>query len=185
MKPNKQIALTFAKRQTPLSRFSHFEGTESELISLIIENLDNAFLGYRSGVYHVPVPATKFKSGIVELQEGDPLYGSFESRKQGEEPRKVIMSGSRDKLPAMSAEIILYHRTVLEEEAGYKAAADWEIISINASPISTPTPQTPQALIANHFELSGGTKTRMSSDKFESALRESVMFWKNKVMCGS
>jgi len=184
MRPNKDIALTFARRQTPDSRFSHFEGTEGELIQLIRENLDMAKIGYRSGVYCVPVPPRGFMSGIVQLREGESIYGKYEARKSGEEPRKWVVSNSRGKLPAKSCEVILYHRTVLEEEAGYKAVADWEIISINASPTIETPPIPPNALIANHFDLSGGTKTKMTPEEFESALKESVLFWKDKAMCG-
>jgi hypothetical protein len=37
-------------------------------------------------------------------------------------------------------------------------------------------------LIANHFELDGGTATGMSPEEFEWALRESVLFWKDKAL---
>ena len=184
MRPNRDIALTLAIRQTPDSRFSHFEGTEEELIQLIRENLEMANIGYRSGVYCIPVPPERFMSGIVQLKEGEPIYGKFEARREGEDPRKWVVSDSREKLPAKSCEVVLYHRTVLEEEAGYKAVADWEIISINASPTPEATPVPPDTLISNHFELSGGTKTKMTSEEFESALSKSILFWKDKAMCG-
>ena len=184
MRPSRDIVVTLANRQTADSRFSHFEGTTEELIQLIRENLDMAYVGYRSGVYCVPVPPSRFMSGIVQLAEGECIYGKYEARRAGEEPRKWVVSNSREKLPAKSCEVILYHRTVLEEEAGYKAAADWEVISINASPTAEIPPIPPDALIANHFNLSGGTSTKMSASEFEALLRKSVLFWKDKAMCG-
>ena len=185
MRPNRHIALTFAKRQTPDSRFSHFEGTEQELIKLVGDSADAATQGYRAGVYEVQVPPDRFKSGIVQLKEGDKLTGVFKARQTGEDPRKVVVTEERrTKLPAKYVEVILYHRTVLEEEAGYEAVADWEIISINASPTNESTPIPPDALIANHFNLSGGTSTKYTPEEFEKALAKSVRFWKDKVLCG-
>jgi hypothetical protein len=40
----------------------------------------------------------------------------------------------------------------------------------------------PETLIANHFELSGGTATKMTDSEFVASLKESVMYWKDKVM---
>jgi len=181
---SRTFALTFAARQTPESRFSHFEGTETELLTLVSRCFDTALQGYREGVLRIPVPHGMFKTGIVKLKQGSELYGGFESRIENEEPRKYITAVG-EKMPAMHVEIILYNRAVLEEDPDYQAIADWEIISINASPVDVPAPITPTALIANHYELSGGTSTGMSAEDFEAALRQSVDFWKDKAMCGN
>ena len=178
------IEVTFANRQTPDSRFSHFEGTEQELLELVFENFFQGKEGYRDGVWLVTVPPDRFKSGIAQLNEGDILQGGFEARQKGEAPRKYVTTPGRDKLPAGHVEIVLYHRDVLEEEPGYKAIADWEVISINASPTNEAVPIPPNALIANHFEMSGGTNTKYTALEFEEALRESIMFWHDKAMCG-
>jgi hypothetical protein len=178
------IEVTFASRQTPESRFSHFEGTEQELLELVFENFHQSKEGYRDGVRLVTVPAVRFKSGIVQLQEGDVLHGGFESRQKDEDPRKYVTTTGRDKLSAKHVEIVLYSRDVLEEEPEYKAIADWEVISINASPSDEAVPIPPNALIANHFGMSGGTDTKYTAREFEEALRESIMFWHDKAMCG-
>ena len=178
------IEVTFASRQTPESRFSHFEGTEQELLELVFENFHQSKEGYRDGVRLVTVSPDCFKSGVVQLNKGDVLQGTFEARKEGEVPRKVVTTTGRQKLPARYVEIILYRRDVLEEDPNYTAAADWEIISINASPTNKAVPIPPSALIANHFKMSGGTNTKYTAFEFEEALRESVMFWYDKAMCG-
>ena len=180
---SRTFALTYAERQTPESRFSHFEGTEAELLTLVARCFDMAMPGYREGVVRVPVPHSMFKSGVVQLKEGMELTGGFEPRATGEDPRKYV-TAKGSKMPAKYVEIILYHRAVLEENSDYVAHADWEIISINASPIEESTPLPPSALIANHFEMSGGTATGMSPEQFENALRKSVDFWHDKAMCG-
>jgi hypothetical protein len=181
---NKDITLTLASRQTSESRFSHFEGSKDELVQLVRENIDLAYEGYRPGVYNVPVPAASFMSGIISLEPGEELLGKFESRVEGEAPRKWLASCTRRKQPAKFCEIILYSRSTLEETPGYKASSDWEIISINASPTVEPSPMTPETLIANHFNLSGGSKTGMSPEEFEAALKTSVDWWKDKALCG-
>jgi len=178
------IEVTFASRQTPESRFSHFEGTEQELLELVFENFHQSKEGYRDGVRLVIVPPDRFKSGIVQLSEGDVLQGTFEARREGDVPRKVVTTIGRQKLSAEYVEVVLYRRDVLEEEPNYTATADWEVISINASPTSEAVPIPPNALIANHFEMSGGTDTKYTALEFEEALRESIMFWHDKAMCG-
>ena len=178
------IEVTLASRQTPESRFSHFEGTETELLDLVFDNFFSGKEGYREGVWLVQVPPERFKSGVVQLSEGDPLQGTFEARREGETPRKVVTTIGREKLPARHVEIVLYRRDVLEEDPEYSAVADWEVISINASPTGAAVPVPPNALIANHFGMSGGTDTGYTALEFEEALRESIMFWHDKAMCG-
>jgi hypothetical protein len=178
------IEITLAARQTPESRFSHFEGTEQELLTLVFDNFFSGRQGAREGILSIAVPPARFKSGVASLTTGDILQGTFEARREGETPRKVITTIGRKKLPARYVEVILYRRDVLEEDPSYTASADWEIISINASPTTGPTPVPPSALIANHFEMSGGTNLGYTSEEFEAALKESVMFWHDKSMCG-
>ncbi|MEI6568554.1 MAG: hypothetical protein WCR20_17875, partial [Verrucomicrobiota bacterium] len=59
--------------------------------------------------------------------------------------------------------------------------ADWAVVAHLTSSMDTPEPMHPDTLIANHFHLSGGTNTGLGAAQFESSLRESVLFWKNKV----
>jgi hypothetical protein len=77
---------------------------------------------------------------------------------------------------------VLYHRDVLAENDEDSTGADWDIISVNGSPTTEPMPIHPDVLIANHFQLDGGTATGMSAEVFEAALRESVLFWKDKAI---
>jgi hypothetical protein len=181
---SRTFAITFAARQTPESRFSHFEGTETELLTLVSRCFDMAKPGYRVGVLCVPVPHSMFRTGIIQLEPGMELTGGFESRREGEDPRKFV-TAKGTKMPAKHVELILYSKKILEEDPKYQAIADWEIISINASPTEQSVPIPPNALIANHFGLSGGTDTGMTAESFESALRQSVEFWNDKAMCGN
>jgi len=174
----------FVLRQTPESEFTHFEGGWDRLLELVTEHFGDAKAGYREGVCLVPVPAEGFFCGVVELQEGDKLAGAYEARRPGEEPRKTTRAASegKTKMGAAQVEIVLYSREVLAEGGEDRTGQDWDVISVNGNPTDGEMPIAPMTLIANHFELEGGTATGMSSEEFEKALRKSVLFWKNKAM---
>jgi hypothetical protein len=174
----------FVLRQTPESEFTHFEGGWDRLLELVAENFDRATPGYRPGVCLVPVPAEGFFCGVVELQEGDKLTGGYDARRPGEEPRKTTraVSEGKTKMPAVQVDIVLYSRETLAEGNEDRTGQDWDVISVNGNPTDGEMPIAPMTLIANHFELDGGTATGMSPEEFETALRKSVLFWKNKAM---
>ncbi len=173
-----------AKRQTPESPFTHFEGTEEELIKMV--SLDvavgNSTQGYREGVILVPMDdPSRFFTGMVELREGDILVGKFEARQEGEAPRRAIRvrREGQGKQPAKCVEIVLYRHDVLAEKDENETDAAWEIVSLNGYPTEVPAPISPITLMHNHFGSDGGTDTNMSPEKFEAALRESFTYHKN------
>ena len=53
-------------------------------------------------------------------------------------------------------------------------------MTINASPIDGEQPIEPTVLLANHFGLDGGTKTKLSDSELVAILAVSVPFWANK-----
>ena len=140
---------TFVSRQTPESRFSHFEGEEGALIELVEASFSEAREGYREGILEVDVDPTGFRSGVALLSDGDTLTGAFEARRSGEDPRKVVVVNGREKLPAKSVTVILYASTVLAEETSNELEAvegNYEVISINANPFEgTPICNTSKA----------------------------------------
>ncbi len=183
------FAITLASRQTPSSRFSHWEIPDTELIDRVSKALSSAKQGYREGVLEVVIDPEGFFSPVVELQDGDALVGAYESRKPGEEPRKTMRLATlprtqvRGKTPAAAVDVILYRHDVLGDDAS--SDADWEIISVNARTTMEPEPIHPDTLIANHFELDGGTPTNMVAIEFITALRRSVLYWKNRTLTGA
>jgi hypothetical protein len=197
----------FVLRQTPESEFTHFDGGWDRLLELVREHFHEAKPGYREGVCLVPVPAEGFFCGVVVLEEGDKLVGEYKARRPGEEPRKttrVLRPRERHVGPAAiergahwtetypipgagksacaHVDVVLYSRETLEEGGEDCTGEDWDVISVNGRLTDEEMPIAPMTLIANHFELDGGTATGMSSEEFEAALRESVLFWKNKAM---
>ena len=203
---------SFVKRQTSNSSYSHFEDVNSDdnwelLGSLIEDNFDQAKEGYRKEVLLVPIPPHPFSlpggqycfySGVVQLKDGELLGGRFESRKEGETPRKHITSGCSSKLshngnlvtvggkiPAKSVQIVLYSSTVLAEDGDNELPPEegnWEVISINASSTEGEMPINPNTLMHNHFGSDGGTDTKLSDSEFVAMLKTSFEYWKDKVM---
>jgi hypothetical protein len=175
---------SFVKRQTPESEFPHFEGTWEELLELIYTWFKKGPVrpGYRDGVYLVSLPPEKFRTGVVTLEEGDILVGSFKPRQEGETPRKTlrVKRPNNEKQMATSVDAVLYSRATLRETNEDETGAEWEVISINGHPTINPAPINPEVLMHNHFQSDGGTATNMSPEKFENALRISFEYWKNK-----
>ena len=181
------IANEFVKRQTIDSRFSHFDGTWDQVVDMVRQNWDSRRSSYRDGVVIVTVPVDGFYSGVVLLGPGDELSGGFESRRPGESPRKFVVAAGRRKARAKSVDVILYSSCVLSEDNDNQLPPDegnWEIISINASPTVGAMPIDPMVLMHNHFGSDGGTETGLSDHNFVSMLRESFLFWRDKVMHG-
>jgi hypothetical protein len=176
----------FVKRQTPESRFSHFNGTWQELEALVEENWEHASPGYRDGVILIRVPSAKFASCMVELKDGDRLVGEYKPRAKGEQPRKSIGVSSRRKVRAVTTDIVMYSSKALAEtdqNSLLPKQDNWEIVSINASSVKGDAPIHPMVLMHNHFGSSGGTATNLSDSDFTDMLRQSFNFWKNKASC--
>lgn len=183
----------FVKRQTPESEFSHFEGTWEELLTVVSQAFANKHIshGYRDGVVLVDVPVVCMRPGpvpltfytnIIQLQEGDKLAGEYKCRQPGEEPRRSMWVVGGKKMPAQSVQIVLYRHDVLAANNEHSSDADWEIISLNASPFPAgeEMPMSAGTLMANHFQVSGGTATNMTDSEFVAALKKSFMFWRDK-----
>lgn len=179
----------FVRRQTMDSQYTHWILSDEDLLERIEAAFDNAKQGYRDGVLLVPVDPQGFYTSIVTLREGNRLAGVFKRRVAKEDPRKsVVMDRGNSELsdlkqPAVKVDVILYRDDVLAEDKD-DTGHEWNIISVNAYPTEEEAPIHPDVLIANHFHLSGGTKTGMTPEEFEAQLRVSVLYWKDKAMVG-
>jgi hypothetical protein len=172
---------SFVRRQTENSPFSHWTFDDFELLCRIESNWGRRKPGYRDGVILIPIEPEGTFSGLVKLKEGDKLVGEYSARREGEEPRKHTYA-TGTKMPAKNAYVVLYRHDVLLEGKENETDAEWEMVSFNASPTEEEPPINPGTLMANHFELSGGTATKMSDEEFVKALRISVLYWKDKAM---
>lgn len=173
----------FMRRQTPESRFSHFDGADADLLARVITGFDHARPGYRDGVLLVPISPEDCWSTTVKLVEGDQLQGRFEARAAGEEPRKNTYVVGRSKQPAVAVDVVLYRSDVLRENDEQSSEADWEMVALLARSSESPEPMSPGTLMANHFEISGGTATHLSDADFVAKLRESFLYWRDRALC--
>jgi len=181
----KIIVNSFAEgRHTPETGFSYPIIKWDEIIRRCKQNIGLCKEGYRPGVILVPVDPDGFYTGVVKLQSGDRLYGAYEPRRPGEDPRKSVRVVGQA-LPAVAVDIVLYQSAVLaegdtnEQPPGEDA---WEIVSVNARLTEEEEPIHPMTLMANHFGASGGSDTLMKPCQFEDALRQSFEYWKDKAM---
>ena len=173
---------SFVRRQTASSRFSHPLCEWDKVLSMCLDKPHRP--GYRDGVILIDLDPGFFMSGVATLEEGDRLIGSFEARRAGETPRKAITATGK-KIPAKSAYAVLYSSIVLAEDGSNElepVEGNWELISINASPVEGEMPISPNVLLHNHFGSDGGTATGLSDSDFVAMLRESFNFWKDKAM---
>lgn len=167
-----------ALRQTPESKYSHFDGSLDELRVLVEINLPKARPGHRDGVILVPVPPEGFFSGVVEVTPDTPLKAEFSARRKGEDPYISVVAVGGEKLPAVVVEAVCYQHDVLGGDASTEA--EWEIVSLNARPTQEPEPPTPVAMARNLLELPGGTKATYTAEEFA----RSIMYWSKRAMRG-
>lgn len=171
----------FVRRQTPESRFSHFNGTWEELATIVERwmELGATRPGDRDGIILVILPPDRFQSGVVEVTAETPLRATFEARRDGEAPFIQVVAVGGEKLAAKVVEVVLYRRDVLGKEAT-TPDADWEIISVNARPTLHVEPMTPMAMARNFLELPGGTRVEYTAEEFARA----IIYWSQHAMLG-
>lgn len=183
-----QIAINpFVRRQTPDSRFSHWEFSEEELVDRILARFEDAVAGYRDGVVLVPVEPDGVFSSTCILRPGDVLRGVYESRREGEEPRKSVYVEGGQKTPARRVDVVLYSSATLAEDGNNTLPPEegnWEVISVNARASEEDEPISPGTLMYNHFHVAGsddgGTSTKLSNDEFVALLEKGFRYWSNK-----
>lgn len=167
----------FVKRQTRESKFSHYDGAWEDLATEVMANWKNAKPGYRDGVVLVPLAPEKFFSGVVQVEDGVELSAQLTRRRPNEEPYLEVLARKARKLPAKAVEIVCYRKDVLEKDGDPVSGADWDIISVNASPEGA-TPMDPVTMMRNFLELPGGTKGVYTAEEFARSIR----FWSTHVM---
>lgn len=172
-------------RHTPDKPFSHYEGTEAELLSLVTEAMEEQDWepGYRDGVALVNVPPIGFRCGLVDLEDRNhttvpTLTTVYAPRREGEAPYLQIRARTAEKAQAVAVHIVIYRHDVLAEENENSTDAEWEIISINARPTLAPEPMGPVTMARNFLGMEGGTKGDFSAEEFA----KSIMYHNRHVM---
>lgn len=166
-------ASDFVKRQTANSQFAHFSGSWEQLETMVEANRPKAVQGYKLGVFLVPLPPEGFFTSIVKLTSDDMLGAAFKARREGEDPYIQVYAVG-EKMPAKKVDIVIYSKEVLAENNENSTDADYEIVSINASPFpDREVPMDPVTMMRNFLHKAGGTKGEFSAQQFA----ESIEFW--------
>lgn len=168
---------SFVKRQTRESQFSHFEKSWEDLATEVMVNFQKAKPGYRDGVVLVPLDPAGFFSGVVKIEDGVELRARLTRRRPQEEPFVEVLARSKNKLPAKTVDIVCYRKDVLEKDGDPVTGADWDVISVNASPEEA-TPMDPVTMMRNFLELPGGTKGVYTAEEFA----RSIHYWSTRAM---
>lgn len=175
----------FARRQTPESKHSHFDGSWDELLDIVRANWDKATVSpNNAGVRLVPIPANlshRFYTGIVEVTPETPLRAIFEPRVEGEDAFIQVEAVGFPKAPAHSAEIIFYSHEILDADgdAPPTREADFYVVSINTRASAEDEPMSPMTMARNFLHLKGGTQPDVPYTAEEFA--RSIIYWSKRV----
>jgi hypothetical protein len=173
----------FSLRQTADSPFTHFGGTNAELLALVMGNIGNATEDEkRPGVLTVPVQG-QFFCPTIALKEGATLVSAFAPRAnalEGEEANIHTYVDGGEKYEVGEANVIIYSQDALlkrdadgnlTEGTDATTEADFEIVTILAqAPGETMDPLT---MARNFLDKTGGTKAEYTAEEFAQA----IWFW--------
>jgi len=149
------------KRQTKESKFSYFDGQDSELIDLVMQNLPLKKNGQWEGSYVVPIanitrnqpPSSdrgKFFSCVTGAKKQFVFRSVFISCDR-EDPLRLSHNAYAKKPLGQYAEVVIYSRELLSQLGKQSEKVyDYEIVSIHVSPDSVPSPPHPYALLRKY-----------------------------------
>lgn len=172
----------FARRQTPESAFSHYEGSFDALCGMValvmtdegtVEVLSDDEDGQ---VIKVTVDASGFYTPVVVAEDGMEFVTRFAVRDRavdGEHPYISTRAKGGKKMPATSASIICYSNSKLARKGENSTDAEWEIVSINAQRDDGSEPPHPVTILRNARDYPGGTKTTYTVDQ----MLDSIEYW--------
>lgn len=189
---NHVVPNPFVERHTATSPFSHSD-LPLDMVAQLLRNpeveISEAYRpetydqGGRVIICRLPQNLCKnFYSAITLIREGEEVLEGTRSRREGEDPRPYREVVRDSKPVALTVDLIFYNSVALGQDDDNSLPVDpanWELISINASEddnMERP-PITPNALKANYYGLSGGTKTDMTEEEFQAELKVSEAYW--------
>ena len=162
-------------RHRPDSGLSYYDGPMSDVLKLVKENWSKRRPG--SGrknldeVVVVPVPPAKFFTTTVPVQEETSLHARFGKRREHEEAYLSVMSEG-EAIPASFAKVVVYSKETLAENKENSGDADWEVVSLVASPVEN-EPMNPVTMMRNMKGKPGGSQVNYSTEE----LLDSIEFW--------
>lgn len=167
------------ERYLPGAGHSFFRGSEAELAALVAEHWAERRPGHGredlSQVVIVPLPPERFACGTVKVTEETVLSAAFD-RRQAHEDGYIEVSAAGDPEPALHAMVVLYSAdTLLENDGARSGDWDWEIVSVQASPVAD-EPMRPLTMARNLLSKPGGTPCEYSAREFA----EAIWYWSGR-----
>jgi hypothetical protein len=169
--------------------------TESQLsrvnvdAATLVEAAENAFKtrafteGDKPDTYLITIPTEWVNPVLVTLKPGDTGTFTFEARPGVDElpSKRLRADASLTPDPFDSAELVMYGRTALGRDATHEDST-FELVTIITKQGTGPQPIHPDTLIKNYFLLPGGSPMAISVDEFAVRLKQSYVFWADKVI---
>lgn len=157
--------------------------------ALLIEAAENALRGRtlvtgdKPDTYMIPIPTEWVNPVLVTLKPGDTGTFTFEARPGVDEAPSKRLRADANLIPDKfdSASLVMYGRTALGASATHEDS-NFELVTIVTKQGTGPQPVHPDTLIRNYFMFPGGSPMAISVDEFVVRLRESVLFWADKVI---
>jgi hypothetical protein len=169
--------ITFAinhlyRRQTADSKYSHFDGTDQELIDAVNQNFPLRAEGYRQGTYMVPIEtiyAGKHRvfTPVVKVDRRNFLNTEAVAHSQKDIPL-ICASVIARKVPAMFAKVCVYSHDALVKIGDHSSKADYEIVSLMGSDVEN-QPEHPYEL-ARRVLREGASYTAKE-------ICEAILYW--------
>jgi hypothetical protein len=204
----------FVFRQTPESKFSHFEPTGSDDWRSVLEELVTRHIDDEELVQKLDAEGKKLKlrlpcvddasvgrffSGVIEVDETTALKSVFAVREralEGEHPFIQTVAVGGRKLPARHVEVILYHCSIIpEDERTYivpgtedkcVVSDEWQIVSVNARATDEEEPLTPMAMARNEAKRLGLPEGEggTAASYTPEQYVKSIVYWSRRAMRG-
>lgn len=169
-----------ARRHQPGSGTAYFKGSQKELLDLVQEHWEGRLPGDgRSNldeVVVVPVPADKFMTTVVAVDQDTQLVAQQTRRRSHEEPYVRVSAQNGSAAPANFARVVLYSAATLAENNERQAHTDWEVVALLASPVEN-EPMDPVTMMRNMRGKPGGSQVDYSAEQ----LLDSIEFWSKHV----
>ena len=174
----------FVRRQTKDSKFSHFEGSDEELLGYVEQNWPLRKPGSHDGAWIVPIDLgrnkgnpPKFYSAIVKISPN--MFFNAECASKGPTQTQtplMCVSAVCKKPLGRYVEAIVYSKALLGDQRSTNK--EHEIVSIHVSDVKH-QPEHPYEMARKVLGKDGRSKTEYTAEE----MAESILYWGQRVFC--
>lgn len=169
-------------RHKPGTGHAYFKGSEAELLELVKGHWGDRVPGQGrtnlDEVVIVPLPAERFMTTTVKVAPSTELTAELYRRRATEEPYIRVMAKGQAESAAHAA-VVLYAKETLAQNSERSTQADWEVVSVIASPVEK-EPMDPFTMARNMLGMTGGSQVDYSARD----LAEAIVFWAQHTKVG-